>query len=181
MTQRQLLLGLMFLGSSLAFARPAEAQRRGFIVGVGLGLGTVSYSAAPDRERKGGLAIDFHIGGAIGDSFELYYVHKGTVFVSDQVGVERFGSGVNGLGLSYLLNSKFSINGGIGFGNWAEFRSNSSTFWADGVGFLAGGRYLLGESERWALGFDITYGKPFGDSVDFNALGVQFTFNVLSH
>jgi hypothetical protein len=46
---------------------------------------------------------------------------------------------------------------------------------------LAGGRYLLSESERWALGLDIMYGKPFGNDVDFNAVGVQFTINVLSH
>jgi len=182
MTQRQLLLGLMFLGGSLAFAPPAEAQRSGFIIGFGLGPGLTSFSSAPDRESRIGWAMDFHIGGVIGDSFELYFVTKATFFESDLAGVARIGSGVGGLGFSYPLNPKFSINGGIGLGQWMEFYSNGgSDGLADGVGLWAGGRYLLSESERWALGFDIMYGKPFGNDVDFNALGVQFTINVLSH
>ena len=96
---------------------------------------------------------------------------------------------MGGLGFSYPLNPKFSINGGIGLAQWVETSRSSSggtttstrTFTSKGVGFSAGGRYLLSESERWALGFDIMYGKPFGNDVDFNAVGVQFTINVLSH
>jgi hypothetical protein len=181
MTQRQWRFALMFLGVSLAYAAPAQAQRSGFIIGFGLGPGLASYSSVPDRESKIGVAFDFHIGGVIGDSFELYYVSKGTVFGSDLVGVDVIGSGVGGLGFGYWLNPKFSINGAIGFGTWVESRSSTTVTEADGVGFLAGGRYLLSESGRWGLGFDITYGKPFGGDVDFNALGVQATINVLSH
>ena len=190
MTQRQLLLGLMFLGGSLAFARPAEAQRSGFIIGGGIGLGQVSYSSVPDRESKVGLAMHFHIGGVVGDSFELYFFYKATTFPSAVVGVDRNISGVGGLGFSYPLNPKFSISGGIGWAQWgATSRSSSGTttttttrtLTSEGVGFLAGGRYLLSESERWALGLDIMYGKPFGNDVDFNAVGVRFTINVLSH
>ena len=172
MTQRQCRFALMFLGVSLAYAPPAQAQRSGFIIGFGLGPGLVSYSSLPDRESKIGMALDFHIGGVIGDSFELYYVQKGTFFSSDLVGVDNVLSGVGGLGFSYPLNPKFSINGGIGLGGWTESRSDGTTITAtDGVGFLAGGRYQLSESGRWGLGFDIMYGKPFGGKVDFNALG----------
>lgn len=39
MTQRRWLLGLMFLGVSLGFAHTAEAQRSGFIIGLGIGSG----------------------------------------------------------------------------------------------------------------------------------------------
>ena len=181
MAQRQLLLGLIFLGGSLAYAPPAEAQRSGFIIGFGLGPGLTSFSSVPDRESKIGVAFDFHIGGVIGDSFELYYVQKATIFSFDLVGVDAIGSGVGGLGFSYPLNPKFSINGGIGTGTWVEVSSGGTTTASDGVGFLAGGRYQLSESGRWGLGFDIMYGEPFGGDVDFNALGVQFTINVLSH
>jgi hypothetical protein len=182
MTKRPWLLALMFLGGSLFFAPPVEAQRSGFIIGVGFGPGLVSYTSDPDRESKLGIAFDFHIGGVIGDSFELFFVTKANFFESDLVGVDRIGSGVGGLGFSYPLNPKFSISGGIGLDQWMEFYSNGTNdSRADGVGLWAGGRYLLSESERWALGFDIMYGKPFGGDVDFNALGVQFTINVLSH
>ena len=181
MTQRQLLLGLMFLGGSLAFARPAEAQRSGFIIGFGLGPGLTSFSSVPDRESKIGVAFDFHIGGVIGDSFELYYVQKGNIFGSDVSGVDNVGSGVAGLGASYPLSPKLYINGAIGFGWWIESSSGATATATDGIGFLAGGRYQLTESGRWGLGFDIMYGKPFGGDVDFSTFGVQFTINVLSH
>ena len=175
MTQRPLLLALMFLGGSIAFARPAQAQRSGFIIGGGLGPGLVSYSSDPDRESEIGVAFDFHIGGVI-DSVELYYVVKGTYLNIYEADADIL-SAVQGLGFSYPLNSKFSINGGIGFGMWNRGTDTN----ADGVGFFAGGRYLLSESGSWGLGFDFTYGEPFGSDVDFNALGAQLTINVLSH
>ncbi len=177
MTQRPLLLGLMVLGGSLAFARPAEAQRSGFIIGFGLGPGLASYSSVPGRESKTGMAIDFHIGGVIEDSFELYYMHKGTIISTDVAGVS-IGSGVAGLGFSYPLNPKFSINGGIGLALWTEIGPNATANDAQGLGLVGGARYKLTESGRWGLGFDITYGEPFPD---FNALGAQFTINILSH
>ncbi len=152
MTRQELRLALMFLGASLAFAPPAEAQRSGFIIGFGLGPGLASYSSVPDRESKIGVAFDFHIGGVIGDSFELYYVQKGTIISTDVADVS-IGSGMRGLGFSYPLNPRFSINGGIGLGTWVVSSGSVTTTTADGVGLLAGGRYLLSESERWGLGF----------------------------
>ncbi len=72
MTKRPWLLALMFLGGSLVFAPPAEAQRSGFIIGFGLGPGLASYTASSstDRQNERGVATDFHIGGVIGDSIE---------------------------------------------------------------------------------------------------------------
>ncbi len=180
MTQRQLLLGLIFLGGAVAFAAPAEAQRSGFIVGFGLGPGWASYGTIQDREPISGIAFDFHIGGVIGDSFELYYVRKGIFFDGEAVG-EINGFGVGGIGFGYWLNPRFSINGAIGPGWWIDGSSGTTTTSEGLGGFSAGGRYLLSESGRWGLGFDLTYSKPFDNDVDFDALGVQFTFNVLSH
>lgn len=177
MDQRQWRLGLMLLGLCLVSAPPVEAQRSGFIIGLGLGPGAVSYSSVSDRESQFGLAIDFHIGGVIGDSFELYYVHKGTV-ISTDVAEVNIGSGVAGLGFSYPLNPKLSINGGIGLALWTVIGPNGTTNNSDGLGLLGGVRYRLSESGRWGLGFDMTYGEPFPD---FTTLGAQVTINVLSH
>ena len=169
----------MFLGLSFAFASPAQAQgRSGFIIGFGLGPGLASYT---DGDSNIGVAFDFQIGGVIGESLELYYVQKGTFFGSDLSGVDNVWSGMAGLGVGYVLNPKFIVNAGIGVAVWIESDVSSSLGRADGVGLLGGGRYLLNESGRWALGFDITYGKPFGGDVDFSAWGVQATINVLSH
>ena len=82
MPKRPWLLGLMFLGVSHAFAQPAEAQRSGFIIGFGLGPGLASYTRtltgqpSSDRATEFGLGTDFHIGGVLGDSFELYFMSK---------------------------------------------------------------------------------------------------------
>ena len=179
MTQRPLLLALIFLGGSIAYAPPALAQRSGFIIGFGLGPGLVLYSSVPDRESKIGMALDFHIGGVIGDSFELYYVHKGTLFRTDEVGVDFIGLGMNGLGFAYPLNPEFTINGGIGMGRRDRLRGgNVDSDESGGLGLVGGVRYKLSESGRWGLCFDITYGRP---SPGFNTLGAQFTISVLSH
>ena len=179
MTKRQSRLILVSLGVCFAFAPPAQAQRSGFIIGVGLGPGFTSYSAFPDRQSKAGLAIDFHIGGVIGDSFELFYVYKGNVFGSDATGVSNMASGVSGLGFAYPLNPDFSITGALGLGVWLVTRdSGTQTTESEGVGLLGGGRYQLSESGRWMLNFDIMYGRPM---TDFNAFGAQVTINVVSH
>ena len=182
MTQRQVRLVLMFLGVCFAFASPAQAQaqRSGFIIGIGLGPGFTSYSApgAIDRVSKSGLAFDFHIGGVVGDSFELFYAAKANIFGSDVLAIDQLASGVNVIGFAYPLNPDFSITGGIGLGVWVESRSGTTTNDGDGLGLLGGGRYQLGESGRWMLNFDIMYGEA---ETDRNAFGLQATINVVSH
>ena len=185
MTQPALLLALMLLGGSIAFAQPAEAQRSGFIIGIGLGPGTgfglepglPSYSSVPDRQSEIGMAVDFHIGWVVGDSFELYYVQKGTIISTDVADVS-IGSGMRGFGFSYPLNPEFSINVGAGVALWTELGPNPPLEHAEGLGLVGGVRHKLNEDGRWALGFDITYAEPFPD---FSAFGAQFTINLLSH
>ena len=180
MMQRHLLLGLMFLGGSLAFARPAEAQRSGFIIGFGLGPGFSSYTSFPDRESKFGVAFDFHIGGVI-NSLEIFYVNK-VIFTSDD-DVDAIVTGVSGVGVAYPLNPDFAVTGAIGIGVLREIDADAgSTASFTGLGLLAGGRYKLNESGRWMLNFDIYYVNP-GDE-NFGALsiwGLQATINVMSH
>ena len=122
MTKRPWLLALMFLGGSLFFAPPAEAQRSGFIIGLGPGLASYTGSSpepfSSDRENHWGVATDFHIGGVIGDSFELYFMSK-MIFIND-MGTGIVATGVNGVGFTYPLNPDFYINGGLGVGLWAE-------------------------------------------------------------
>ena len=179
MNQRQVRLVLMFLGVCFAFAPPAQAQRSGFIIGIGIGLGPgyTSYSAVPDRVSKTGVAFDFHIGGVV-DEFELFYAAKANIFGSDVSAIDQLASGVNVIGFAYPLTPEFSITGGIGLGVWVESRSSVTTNDSDGIGLLGGGRYQLGDSGRWMLNFDMMYGKPM---TNLNAFGAQVTINVVSH
>ena len=169
----------------MGVAAPAEAQRSGFIAGFGLGPGLASYTgSSPDRETEIGLATDFHIGGVIGDSFELYFMSK-MIFIND-MGTGIVATGVNGVGFTYPLNPDFYINGGLGVGLWAEiepfdlqlFSNSAPPEFYTGFGLVAGGGYRL--SERWVLDFDIMYARPGDDSKDISMLGAQLTINVLS-
>ena len=165
-------------------SRHLPKRRSGFIIGVGIGPGFTSYSAAPDRQSKAGLAVDFHIGGVIGDSFELFFVEKFNVFGSDVTTIDLVGSGFAGIGFAYPLNPDFSITGGLGLGVWFQSTTvgtvTATNTEAEGIGLMGGGRYQLSESGRWMLNFDIMYGEA-RNITDFNAWGLQATINVVSH
>ena len=166
----------MLLGLCFAFASPAQAQaqRSGFIIGFGLGLGVVGG----DLDTKFGGASDFHIGGVIG-SVELFYVNK--VIFTEGDFADLVATGVTGVGVAYPLNPDFAVTGAIGVGYLASLLylgDGSSPGGAnDGLGLLAGGRYKLNESGRWMLNFDISYANP----EDASIWGVQATINVMSH
>ena len=166
----------MLVGLCFAFASPAQAQaqRSGFIIGVGLGPGVI-FGDAP---TKLGLASDFHIGGVI-NSLELFYVNK-VIFTSDD-DVDAIVTGVNGVGVAYPLNPDFAVTGAIGVGVLRAIDSGPTESFT-GLGLLAGGRYKLNESGRWMLNFDISMANPgddFGESLTI--WGFQATINVMSH
>jgi len=157
-----------------------SGKRLKFIIGFGVGPGLVSYTSSSrvgstDRENNRGVATAFHIGGVIGDSFELYYMNK-LIFW----GSLRW-TGVHGVGATYPLNSDFSINGGIGSGLWEEIDFEHGAPSYSGLGLLAGGRYQLNESGRWMLNLDIMYTKMGNDSFISDVLGAQLTINAMSH
>ncbi len=185
MIQGQWRLVLLFLGVSVAFAAPAEAQRSGFIIGFGLGPGVVFYQESTefsvrDGQSRAGVAADFHIGGVVGESFQLYYMNKMTFFGGE---AEDFNvTGVSGLGFTYPLNPDFSINAGVGIHIhfWSQIVGDQvSTISYSGLGLVAGGGYHL--NQRWVLGFDMMYGKPGDDSGSTRVLGAKLSINILSH
>ncbi len=173
-------------------ASPAHAQRSGFIIGFGLGPGAytetrnVAQYAIEDRISKLGVAMDFHIGGVVGSSVELYFMNhalfEGTSF-GEKSGIAA--TTLAGLGVTYPLSSRLFIQGAIG-------RTMQAMYFADvtlenwaGFGLLGGVRYAL--SDRWALDLDVitaghsegSFGSgPFEDGRWWSA---GLTINVLSH
>jgi hypothetical protein len=62
---------------SLAGANELLAQRSGFIIGFGLGVGATTYTISSgsfdsDRQTDVGLATDFKIGAQVSPSFQVY-------------------------------------------------------------------------------------------------------------
>lgn len=173
MTQR--LLVMMFLGISVAFASPAEAQRSGFIIGFGLGAGVVSANPSSVRATNTGFSGNFHIGGVV-SGVEVFYVSKVTLEDAGTAG-DYLASGVSGLGVAYPINDQVAINGGIGVYQRNLISAVGGAVSIDsGLGLEAGVRYLLGDG-RWGIDLDVLYGKPG----DLTLYGAQLTFSVLSH
>lgn len=186
MIHKHSLFALSVLGTTIALAQPAQAQRSGFIIGFGAGIGRPSWTASSpfvvgstDRESKVGVATDFKIGAVIGDLFQLYYVNK-VIFFS-AANVDLIATGMSGIGFTYPLPSSpdFYFNGGIGIGVWTELDFEAATTESiSGLGLLAGVGYHL--NELWMLDFDVMYGKPGDDTVTLNTLSASLTINILS-
>ena len=151
-----------------ALARDAEAQRRGFIIGGGLGPGLT----AGDLDTKVGLATDFKIGAMIGPSVQLYYGNKMN-FTGGEL-VDWQGTGVGGLGITYQMEGGFRINALVGLSPWVVYLDNSSD--AE-VGFGAGAGIGYEFAKHWVINLDGSWGLPV-ESV--NIFNVALTVNVLS-
>lgn len=186
------------LAGSLIVASPAQAQRSGFIIDLGLGLGMVSSSwtvgdyGISDRASKAGVAMDFHIGRVIGSSLELYLVQY-QVFVATRAqkmypgelaAANHGATSLTGVGVTYPLNTALSVKAAVGLADESLYESlfrQSLGVW-HGLGFLAGGRYGL--RDRWALDLDLMYGgwnSGGSPSEKGSAWGAAVTINWLSH
>lgn len=140
------------------------AQRSGFIIGIGAGPGFTTGDVSSEL----GVATDFKIGGMLGESLQLYYTAKSNLLFLDR-GVE--GTGVSGLGASFVLPSGFNINGVAGLATWWDFDNDAS----NGFGFGAGVGYEF--TDKWVLNLGSTLGFFEGDKV-FN---IAATLSFLSH
>ena len=128
-----------------------DGERKGFILGAGLGTGFVSHT----QKAKGCKSIDesnigFSINGKIGyapnNYLMIYNMGPGTFFKNIHILDDKkrmIVSGINGLGISYYFNKTAPspyIMGGIGISIWrAEFEPDIDDL--EGTGFIIGGGY----------------------------------------
>ncbi len=179
-------LGFLFSSPNDCFA--FDGQRRGFILGIGLGggystftqtnsrtfnTGTQSFTSA--RENKIAIISDFKIGYAPSNLVEIYWSSKVSWFGFEDVTIANsFG----GLGITYHFNPQAPapfINGGLGFSSWAApFESGAESL--RGTGFFAGGGYEF--SPHWRLEGNLFWGKPDTDFPGVNISTSSFTFKV---
>jgi opacity protein-like surface antigen len=149
-------------------AVPAHAQRKGFIIGGGLGPGTTSG----DLDTKIGVTTEFKIGGMVGQSIQLYYANR--LNWTDSDFGDLAATGVGGLGITYQLQNKFRINGLVGASN-TLILLGSDIESEYGFGFGAGVGYEF--AKHWIVGLD----GSFGRISDENLFNVALTINILSH
>ncbi len=203
---RKVVLSVLTACLTLAMVSTANAfdnQRKGFMLGFGLGPAFSSYTQtieygnfAPDRpdeksDRQNGPALrtDFRIGFGPSETFQLYWMSKINWFSMDNAlgNSVTVASGVGGLGMTYFLKPVDPcpyLLGGIGFSSWSlPFESGSEAWY--GVGLALGAGYQF--HNHLAVEVGLTWGKPSNirifDGVPkktANAMAIGFTVNYIA-
>ena len=188
-----LLLVMTIAMGSQAF----NGERKGFVLGGGLGLGSTSYtqtlemngqSATSDREGKGAINTDFRIGYAPNNQLSIIYDSKVAWFgftnaYNEDVTVS---SGASSIALNYYLNPvspSTYFSGGIAIATWSlPFEEHAPDPWS-GFGIHGGIGYEF--SRHFSGEFNLVYGHPgteeSGLKVHANVVSVMLTFNAIAY
>ena len=190
---------VLFLVNTNAHA--FDGQRKGFLLGIGLGPGYTSFtqevavsvfgfheSAKSDRENKIGVITDFKIGYAPENSWAIYYTSKVSWFgMKNALGNDvTVSNGLGAVAMTYWFKPQFPspfIAGGLGYSTWSlPFENNPPATWT-GFGLFAGGGYEF--SKHISIEGSLSWGKPkhkvFGFEVSSNALSFMLTINALAY
>ena len=173
----------LILSLSHVGVRDLLAQRRGFIVGFGLGAAVTTWterfgdSPVSDSESEVGVATDFKIGAQVSQSVQVYYVGRANWFVPEG-GSSLFVTGISALGATYVLPSApVHLSGGVGLATWDLISASSSSF----VGFGLTGGIGWEFADKWLLDIAMTYGIPDSSGRTINMFMARAGISILSH
>ena len=158
-----------------------DGQRKGFILGFGLGPGLTSFTQTveykgmretSDRENEFGLQTDFKIGYAPNNFLQIYWMSKVSWFIAH---------GVAGLGISYYFKPESPspyLTGGLGYSSWTTpFEVGAEAWYGPGLSVGVGYEFF----RHWSAEVNLSWGKPeekfFG--ISLNVLSVRFTVHYL--
>jgi len=149
--------GLLVMAMVLTLgARDAAAiERKGFIIGFGVGGGQMTCDGC---ESLSGPAVEIHLGGMVNEKLALVWDSSGVVREEDGV---TLSSAVAGPAVQYWVSPRVWVKGGVGAGRLVAAVNNvtSSSDW--GLGFMGG------------LGVEALQKKKF-------AIDLQFRFTTAS-
>ena len=162
-------------------AQAFDGNRKGFIIGFGVGPGytsftqtvknvTTGFDETSDTENSFSFATDFKIGGGITDQFLLYYVNRVTWFGMENALNENvtIANGVGGVGVSYYLETTapaFYFLGSIGLSTWMTPFEDESSNW---VGFGVSGGVGYEFAAHWGVEATVNYGNPKDEETVMN-------------
>lgn len=165
------LLSLLVLSSqAMAF----NGQRKGFILGGGLGAGWLNYQEPGFEFNRFSGAGNFKIGYAPSNTLEIYFTDNVHVF---NYGGVSFGIGVGGIGVTKYLNPKgngFFVFGGVGMGLFMVLESGGGS--NSGLGLIGGVGYDF--AKHWSIQGDVLYTNI--ESGVIKTLSVRATINFLA-
>lgn len=142
-----LIAGIILIIASAGRASGWDGQRKGFILGAGLGPGFTTYSRAngdTSRENRASLGYEWKIGYAFNDIVHLYFAHKGSSFRATGENDEQVTAtgDIFGVGASYFFRPgapSIFVAGGIGMTAWRTPFVSEDNDRHGGGGFLGGG------------------------------------------
>jgi hypothetical protein len=158
-----ILLCLTFVGGADAF----DGQRKGFVLGAGLGGGVYTFTqsldmAKSDRVTEGVITTDVRIGGGLNDEFVLCWHARTSWFgIENALGDEvTIASGVAGLGLLIHPDpelNRWYFSGTLGLSSWgAPLESGVETWWGFGAKLGVGLEFV----PHWGIELSLGLGTP---------------------
>ena len=160
----------LVLSLSLVGVRDLQAQRHGFIIGLGVGPSLTDGGVA---ETDVGVATDFKIGAQVSPAIQVYYLGRSNWF---KPASNLVAAGISALGVTYVLPSApVHLSGGIGLATWFEFDFFGDSF--TGFGLTGGFGYEF--TDLWLFDIAVTYGR-FGGR-DINMFQARAGISILSH
>lgn len=145
-----LLLLLVLSSQVMAF----NGQRKGFILGGGVGAGWLNFKELGwEVYNKLSGAGNFKIGYAPSNSLEIYFTENINVFT---VGETSYAVGIGGVGVTKYLNPKgtgFFVFGGVGMGLLTLLETGGGS--NNGFGLIGGIGYDI--AKHWNIQADVLY------------------------
>jgi hypothetical protein len=173
-----------------------DGQRKGFILGGGIGPGLTSYTqtietplgdTTSDRENKFGLQTNFVIGLGVTEQVLVYYSNRVSWFSFENAlgNNVTITNGLGGVCVAYYFQPVAPspyINGTLGLSMWdAPFEEGAEAWYGFGVGI--GGGYEF--ARHYSVEADLFWGKPgkeeSGIKASSNALTIRVTINALAY
>jgi len=180
-----ILIAITILCSTSIYA--FDGERKGFILGVGLGVGYLSNTTSWDNSYDTGSITEsrtvfqtyFKIGYAPSNTLEIFYSSR-ISWWSDHNYLSWLGLGAVAFTLYFdnISETGWFVSGGFGHSNMSELSFRSTSDSKSGFGLFGGAGYEF--SKHWTVEVDLQYSTVADDRRDTDSFGVIVTVNVLA-
>lgn len=172
-----------------------DGERRGFILGLGIGPGltsykqTVSYAGSSESasESKFGFQTDFKIGYAPSNNLAIYYSSKVSWFGMENIMGDNItiANGLAAAAFGYYFEEEGPtpfITGGAGLASWNPVFTSNAEVWR-GFGMYFGGGYEF--ANHFEICGNLIWGNPTTSEGNYklstNSVIFQLTLNFMAY
>ena len=180
-----ILIAISILCSTSIYA--FDGERKGFILGGGLGFGYLSNTTSWDNSYDTGSITEsrtvfqtyFKIGYAPSNTLEIFYSSRISWWSEHSLFWLGLGAVAFTLYFDNISETGWFVSGGIGHSNMSELDIlGTSPVSRSGFGLFGGAGYEF--SSHWTVEVDLQYSAVTDDRRDTDSFGVLVTVNVLA-